>query len=347
MTIQFGYCLPIFSWPGGGLFRTPSYQRLDVQKTMALAVEADTLGYDSIWIADHLMLGQDMAIMEGWTTTAAIAGATKQAKLGIIHQATFMRYPSVAAKMIGTIDQITGGRFIYFTDTGTQPREHHAYGLTYPDTQEERMPYLIEGLELILRLWAAPPDQPITVDGLHYQVRDAVCMPKPVQQPHPPIWFGEAHPLILQACARYGDGWNSTPVGSVELKRRLDALDAACRAEGRNPAEVERSFETQILVAPDHAALRESLRKMLALTPPGGSTPDDAAFKAFVDGTSDALPAYLTDAWLVGTPDEVKQQIQQRIDMGISHFMLWFMDAPDDAGMKLFIEQVAPAFRTS
>ena len=93
---------------------------------------ADQLGYDSIWVADHLMLGKDQAIMEGWTTLSAIAGGTQRAKLGIIHQAHFFRYPSVAAKMIATLDQISGGRFIYFADTGTRAGEHQAYGLNYP-----------------------------------------------------------------------------------------------------------------------------------------------------------------------------------------------------------------------
>src|SRR5579871_3807194 len=209
--IQFGYCVPIFAWPGGMLFRTPNFAALDSQATLQTAKTAETLGYDSIWVADHLMLGKDQAILEGWTTLSVIAGATSRAKLGIIHQGHFFRYPSVAAKMIATLDNLSGGRFIYFADTGTRPTEHHAYGLNYPTAPEDRMPDFVEGLELALALWKTTVDKPLTFDGRYHHVKDAVCTPSPVTQPHPPIWFGEAHPLTFQACARYGQGWNSVP----------------------------------------------------------------------------------------------------------------------------------------
>ena len=71
--IQFGFALPIFAAPGGRFFRTPNYPQLEPQRTFQLGVHADALGYDSLWVADHLMLGRDEAIMEGWTTLAALA----------------------------------------------------------------------------------------------------------------------------------------------------------------------------------------------------------------------------------------------------------------------------------
>src|SRR5437870_8265779 len=126
--VRFGYCVPIFAWPGGNLFRTPSLPALDPRGALTSAQAAEALGYDSIWVADHLMLGKDEAILEGWTTLAAIAGGTQRAQLGIIHQGHFFRHPAVAAKMIATLDQLSGGRFIYFADTGTRASEHQAYG---------------------------------------------------------------------------------------------------------------------------------------------------------------------------------------------------------------------------
>jgi alkanesulfonate monooxygenase SsuD/methylene tetrahydromethanopterin reductase-like flavin-dependent oxidoreductase (luciferase family) len=337
--------VPIFAWPGGGLFRTPNFPTLEAQAALNTAITADNLGYDSIWVADHLMLGKDQAILEGWTTLAAIAGATRHARLGIIHQGHFFRHPAVAAKMIATLDQLSGGRFIYFADTGTRAAEHRAYGLPYPDPVETRMDDFLEGLGLTLRLWQATPERPLTVEGRHYQVREAVCTPPPVQQPHPPIWFGEAHPRTLQAAARFGQGWNSVPVGLPELQRRLVALRDACRDAGRDMAELEISYETQILIAPTRDAVRDQLRAMVALTPPGDSAPLEADMQAFLNGEVDDYPAYLTNAWLVGTPDEVVIQMRAYIDAGVTHFMLWFMDAPEVAGMRLFMQRVAPAFR--
>ena len=342
---QFGFCVPIFAWPGGGLFRTPNFATLDSQSALRTAKAADRLGYDSIWVADHLMLGKDQAILEGWTTLSVIAGATSRAKLGIIHQGHFFRYPSVTAKMIATLDNLTDGRFIYFADTGTRASEHHAYGLNYPVTAEDRMPDFIEGLELILALWKSTTDRPLTFNGRYYNVQDAVCTPPPITQPHPPIWFGEAHPLTFQACARFGQGWNSVPVGLVEMKRRLGALRTACQQVGRDFNSLEISYETQILIAPTRDAVRKKLKHMLALTPPGTETPQAVDFLAFVNGETDQYPEYLTSSGLIGTPAEIKAQLQDYMDIGTTHFMLWFMDAPDLDGMTLFVEDVAPAFR--
>lgn len=343
--IQLGYCVPIFAWPGGGLFRTPNFPRLEARATLQTAITAEALGFDSIWVADHLMLGKDQAILEGWTTLAAVAGGTSRAKLGIIHQGHFFRHPAVAAKMIATLDQLSGGRFIYFADTGTRASEHHAYGLNYTTDVEARMADFLEGLDLTLKLWAATPEQPLTFAGEHYHVEAAVCTPPPIQYPHPPIWFGEAHPLTFKATAQYGQGWNSVPVGLVELRRRLDGLRMACQEAGRDFSEIEISYETQVLIAASPAEVRERLRAMLALTPPGEATPQDADFLAFVAGESDAYPRYLTEAWLVGTPTDILTQLQGYLEAGVTHLMLWFMDAPATDGMTLWMEQVAPALR--
>jgi len=343
--VQFGYCVPNFACPGGRLFRTPNLAALDVDAALQNAKLADALGFDSIWVADHLMLGQDQAVLEGWTTLAAIGGATRHARLGIIHQAHFFRHPAIAAKMIATLDQITGGRVTFFADTGTRAGEHHAYGLHYPDAMDARMDDLLEGLEVMLKLWKSSADNPLTYDGHYYHLRAAVCAPPPLTQPHPPIWFGEDHPLTLDACARLGQGWNSTPVGLAEQARRLAALHAACQRVGRPMSELEISCEAQILIAPSREGVRERLRTMLALTPAGAETIREADFLAFIHGDSDAYPRALTGSGFVGTGAEITSQLRARIDAGMTHFLLWFLDAPQTQGMRLFMDQVAPALR--
>ena len=345
--IRFGYCVPVFASPGGALFRTPGLAQLDARSAVESARLAEALGFDSLWVPDHLMLGQDQAVLEGWTTLAAIAGGTRRAQLGLIHQAHFFRHPSLAAKMIATLDQISGGRFVYFADTGTRAAEHHAYGLDYPESMEARMPQFLEGLELTLKLWESSADKPLTFAGRYYHVEGAVCAPPPVTRPHPPIWFGEAHPLTLDACARWGQGWNSAPVGLGEFRQRLAALRVACQRAGRSFDDLEISFETQILIADTRDDVRGKLRQMLALTPAGAAVPTDADFQAFVGGATDEYPAFLTNGWLVGTPDEIAGQLRAFIEVGATHFLLWFMDAPDAHGMRLFAEKVAPAVKVA
>lgn len=339
--IRFGFSLPIFAMPGPRFFRTPNYEQLDPPRTIALGRLADELGYDSLWVADHLMLGRDNAIMEGWTTLAALAGATRQAKLGIIHQGHFFRHPALHAKMTGTLDQISGGRFIYFIDGGYGKAEHEAYGLHYPETMEERFAEVIAGLEMTLALWQSA--EPVTMTRGSFVLTAATATPQPVQKPHPPIWFGEAHPDILAATAQYAQGWNTVPVGLAAVAQRLDALKAACVAVGRDFASIEKSLETQILIAPDQAALRSSLQAMVDLAP----SPEPLApeLQAFLQGETDQLPAKLAETWIVGTPDEVSAQLQTYIDLGITHFLFWFMDSPDEVGLRLFAETVMPRFR--
>jgi alkanesulfonate monooxygenase SsuD/methylene tetrahydromethanopterin reductase-like flavin-dependent oxidoreductase (luciferase family) len=128
------------------------------------------------------------------------------------------------------------------------------------------------------------------------------------------------------------------------MTSRITDLRTACLRAKRAFETLEISYETQILIAPTRDGVREQLKAMLALTPPNSPLPQSADFMAFIDGSSDAYPSYLTDAWLVGTPDEVTMQLQQYQALGVSHFMLWFMDAPQSDGMRLFMEQVAPRF---
>lgn len=339
--IRFGFCLPIFAWPGARLFRTPGFAALDAQRCMQLGALAEQLGYDSLWAADHLMLGHEDAILEGWTVLAALAGMTSKAQLGIIHYNNVFRHPAFTAKMVATLDQISNGRMIHFIDLGNNAREYLSYGMHEDDSRERRIRQMVEGLELTLRLWSA--DEPLTFSGTHYFTKDAVCTPKPVQQPCPKIWMGEVHPDIVDATVKYADGWNSVPVPMSELRRRIVLIDEACVAAERDPASLERTLEIQILIAPTLDALRDKLKALLALAPAGDLPQPD--MQAFVSGATDELPAELRESWWAGTPDMVRDRVAECIDLGFTHFMGWFVDAPDDSGMRLFAEQVAPQFR--
>ena len=310
---------------------------------------AEELGYDSLWVADHLMLGKDEAILEGWTVLSALAGATTRAKLGMIHMAHYFRHPALAAKMAATLDQISKGRLIHFLDCGFNGREYLAYGLHWDGDEDLRMEMLGEATELILKLWTA--DEPVNHSGKHYQVAGAVNTPKPVQRPHPPIWFGEARSNVLDLCARYGQGWNTTPASLPELKRRLGLLREACLREGRDFNEIEISVEMQTLVAPDLNGVRDQLRAIADLAKSenvAGFESSLAAsdeFRSFIDGETDELPHVMAEDWLAGTVDQVEARIRAYMNEGVTHFMLWFQDAPNHAGMEWFATEVAPRFR--
>jgi len=340
--VQFGFCVPIFAAPGLQLFRTPSYPALDTARTMSLARQAEALGYDSLWVADHLMRGKENAILEGWTVLAALAGSTTRVTLGLIHQTHFFRSPALVAKMVTTLDQISNGRFVYFLDCGNQRDEYLAYGLPWDDDIEARVAQMVEGLELTLALWGSR--EAVTFEGAHYRLDDAVCNPGPVQQPHPPIWFGGVNRAMLRACARYGQGWNTTPVSVQQVQEHIRALSVACAEAGRSADELEKSLEMQVLIAPDRETLRNRLQTIVDLDPSG--QPPAPSLQAFLVGETEVIPA-MDRVAIIGTPKEVRQRIQEYIDAGIVHFLLWFLDTPSDEGMTLFAERVLPSFRAA
>ena len=323
MNIEFAFGVPIFANPGLGI--TPGCAELETASAMDVARKAEELGYDAVWVPDHLMLGKDDAILEGWSVMAALAGSTRRVRLGLLHQSNPFRHPALLAKMVATLDQISDGRLIYYPDMGNQTREHLAYGLPWSDDRAERIAQMVEGLELSLELWSAT--EPVTFEGRYYHTSAAVCRPRPVQQPHPPIWMGEVHPDTLAACARYGQGWHTTPVSLPVLEQRLQALGAACETAGRSVDDLQKAMATQILVAPDRATVRRRYQEIFSLT------------------ATDDIPDSLNPAWLIGTPDEVEGKIRDYAEAGIGHFLLWFMDAPREDGLQLFAEEVAPRFR--
>ena len=338
MQTRFGYCVPVFAAPGQLGLRTPNYARLDPVQTMAAARNADAFGFDSLWVADHLMLGEEDEIMEAWTTLSALAGGTEQARLGIIHHCNTMRHAAMTAKMTATLDHVSGGRLIHFLHPSARDVELSAYGLPL-QPQEDRVEQMIEALEIILTLWTS--EDPVDYDGAYYRLRQARCRPAPVQNPHPPVWLGLTTEAGFAACAKYAQGWNAMPVPMTTLRQQLAALEAACSAASRPMSEIELSYETQILVASDRDGLRRQLREILAKSEeqPG----DD--LRGFLDGSTDAIPTYVTDTFLVGTPEEVEAQIESYRNMGFSHFLLWFMDAPRPEGMEVFARGVMPRFR--
>lgn len=339
MAVTFGYGVPVLANPGIQGYPTPGYHVLDPATTMQAALRAEELGYDTLWVADHLMLGKDDAILEGWTVVSALAGATQHARLGVLHQSNLLRNPAVAAKMAATLDQLSGGRLIYYPDAGNNAREHRAYGLPWSDDAGERIARMVEALELTLALWQG--NEPVTFNGRYYPLDGAICRPGPLQRPHPPIWMGGTHPGILKACAEFAQGWHTTPVSLAQLAERLAHVEAACGAAGRDPSKLEKAMAISVLVAPDHGELRRQLSAIIALEP---DVAPDAELQAYLSGAQQEIPASFARNRLVGTTDEVTIQVAAYIDAGIDHFMLWFMDSPLYDSLELFAEKVVPEF---
>jgi alkanesulfonate monooxygenase SsuD/methylene tetrahydromethanopterin reductase-like flavin-dependent oxidoreductase (luciferase family) len=345
VSIEFGFCVPIFANPGMAFFRTPCYERLDWPTTRAAALECEALGYDSLFVADHVFLGRDGAIYEGWTLLAVLAGLTRRIKLAPIHLCDSFRNPALTAKMVSMLDVASEGRFILFYDYGWRRAEFDAYGFAFERSDDERAAKMAEGLQIITGMLTEPR---FSFSGRYYRVRDAICEPKCVQRPRPPIWMGEANnPVMLRAIAAHADVFNSMPASVAGLMQKLRAVDDACRAAGRDPASLGRSLETQILIADSDAAIDGCLRRIETLRP---SERSDEDILAQLKATNPALERYRSRAdfeqeFLIGTAPEIVRRLTEYIDLGVTHFMLWFMDFPSMDGVRLFARAVMPEFR--
>lgn len=344
-TIQFGFCVPIFANPGMTFFRTPAYERLEWATTRDAVMECEALGYDSVFVADHLFLGRDGAIFEGWTLLAALAGLTRRMRLAPIHLCDSFRNPSLTAKMIATLDIISSGRVILFYDYGWRRAEFDAYGFGFESSDNERAAKMVEGLEIIKGMLTQPR---FSFHGRYYRVDDALCEPKPVQCPLPPIWMGEANnPVMVRAIARHADVFNSMPASTAAFRQKLAIVQRACEVEGRDFNTIGRSLETQVLIGETDAEIDGTFERIAALRPAERSDQD---ILAQLQATNPTLGSYgsrqtLEQEFLIGTPDEVIRRLREYTDLGVTHFMLWFMDFPSLDGIRLFAREVMPKFR--
>jgi alkanesulfonate monooxygenase SsuD/methylene tetrahydromethanopterin reductase-like flavin-dependent oxidoreductase (luciferase family) len=329
MATSFGFCAPIFAGSGGAHSRTPLVERVDYDELEGTVVAAEKLGYDSVWVADHLILGREGFILEGWTVMAALARVTRTMRLGSIHYANLFRPPAMSAKMAATLDFISGGRLDFFFDPYAGKRaDSHAYGLEDDGTAIDRF---AEALELIKFMWS---EEKPTWRGKYYAIEEAVCLPRPVQTPSIPIWIGtsangdaERRRRISAIMSRHADWWNITPASVEGMREALGVLRDACASAGRDYKSIRKSFETQILVAESESDLRRWKERI------------DAANPGYGDWDK------LAERFLIGDVKTVTRRMQQYADLGVECFLLWFMDYPARDGLRLFAEKVMPYFR--
>jgi len=240
-------------------------QHLSYPEILALWQQADAApAIEHAWIFDHFMpLGAhpEGPCLEGWTLLAALAAQTRRLRLGLLVTGNTYRHPAVLANMAATVDIISGGRLDVGLGAGWYEREHHAYGIPlYPPG--ERIRRLQEACVMIRRLWKEPV---VDFEGKYYQLHQARCEPKPLQQPAPPLLLGgRGEKLMLRVVAEQADIWNS-PGDSVELYRhRSQVLDEHCIAIGRDPRTVERSVQL-VLNQENPAETRDELREYIAI----------------------------------------------------------------------------------
>ena len=331
--MRFGFALPHYD------FSSPDGSPVTAASLAAWARRAEELGFDSVWISDHLFLSlaryggplEPAGTPEPLTALAALALATERVRLGTLVLGAGFRHPGMVAKSASVIDLLSGGRLDLGIGAGWYEDEYRAFGYRFPGVGE-RFEILEESVRVLRLLY---DEAPATWRGRHFALSGASNRPRTHQRPRPPIWVGgKGGPRLLRLVAREADGWNTVWAWTPEdYADRARALDEACAEAGRDPATVRRSIGLYTLVGEDEAELGERFRALQAWTP--GGALDDAT-----------LEAWGRDK-LVGTPERVRERIERFGELGVEEVIVGFASVPfavyDEGAVELFARSVIGA----
>lgn len=212
---------------------------------------AEDAGFDGAWVFDHftaLYADPDGPCLEGWTLLAGLAAATERIRLGTLVTGMTHRLPSVFATEVVTVDHISGGRVECAVGAAWNVEEHTELGIPFPPVGD-RMDRLEEGVRVLKLLMTG---ERVSFEGEHYQLDEALYRPKPVQQPHPPIWIGGVgRERLLPIAGRLADVWHGWAETPEELAEMNAIVDRAAEGAGRDPATILRASSLSISEAWD------------------------------------------------------------------------------------------------
>ncbi len=292
------------------------------ETTVGTALAAEELGFDSIWVYDHVHnvpVPSQESMFECWTTVAALAQATSTIRLGQMVSCAGYRNPALVAKMTATIDVISNGRLDWGIGAGWYEQEYLAYGYEFPSAAD-RIRMLRETVEIVTRMWS---EGEATFEGRHFSVNGAQCDPKPVQSPRPPVWIGGGgEQLTLRVVARHADRSNFGGKPH-EWTHKCEVLEEHCRAVGRDYDEITKTWSPEVFI-------RESEQEI-------------------IDGGTRSFWGEPFESWregnLVGTPEQVCEKLAQYRDLGCGGVVPWCADYPEHETLRLLAEKVMPEFR--
>lgn len=285
--------------------------------------EFEAMGYDSLWVCDHLYGPQSpqIPILEAWSLLAGLAAATEKVELGTLVTPAGMRNAAHLGKVIATVDNIAGGRVIPGLGGGWMPREFTDFGVPFLSTRE-RLGQLRETVTVLKRMWSEPE---VTFEGKYIQVENLVCEPKPVRS-MPLLIGGGGEKVTMKLAAQEADIWNNQAVQQARLPHKIDVLKQHCADVGRPFEEITVSQQCLVTIAPDE----ESAGPMIA-----------TAKKIFGGHLGDPEGPLA----IAGSPARVKEQIQKHIDLGCTMFLMEFFGRDTREPAALFAEQVLPSFK--
>ncbi|MFX1537640.1 MAG: LLM class flavin-dependent oxidoreductase [Promethearchaeota archaeon] len=280
-----------------GLFVTP--EKWD--DVLRSALQAEELGFDSVWVDDHLLNFREPPEdrLEAWTTITAIAAKTDKIRLGNLVLCNSFRTPTLLGKMVSSLDVISNGRFELGIGAGWYEKEYLAYGYPY-SSDSDRISQLREGLIIIKKMFS---EDKFDFEGDYWTLKGCINNPKPLQNPFP-IWVGGTEPKVTRVAVELATGLNISSTSIDETEKIFKRVSEYCDELGRNYSDFKKSYFTLVHLTSTNEERKDVIRKYLKEWTP---TPPKEFFERL----------------MIGTIDAVNEKIAEYIDLfPIDHFMV-------------------------
>ncbi len=302
------------------------------EEMLGLARRAEALGFGGFFRSDHyhpmnVPLTSDST--DAWAILAGLARETRTIRLGTMVSPMTFRHPSEFAKIVATVDRMSGGRIDVGMGAGWFEKEHVAYGLPFPPVKE-RFDRFEESLEVCTRLWG---DGPASFDGKLFSLKDAPGHPKPIQRPHPPIIIGGGGPKRTpELAARFADEFNVFGGDKTVFAERRQRVADACGKLGRDPSSLRYTWAGPTIVGRDEGDLRRRSQRRLDY-----------------NGQQDEVGGWIADmrshGMTIGTVDQVAEQVNELKSVGCSRWYFQIIPVDDDGMLEIIAADLAPKCR--
>ena len=303
-------------------------QGLTYAEQLEVARLTERLGFDGFFRSDHYGSfpgPADRPTTDAWAVLAGIARETSTIRIGTLVSPVTFRHPGSFAKVVATVDEMSGGRVEVGVGAGWNEPEHAELGLEFAEIKK-RADLMEDELAILHGLWEEPDGW--SFDGHQVHVRSTSFHPKPVQRPHPPIIVGgEGSPRSLRLAARYADEYNMSSSSPERCAEAFGRLDAECHKIGRDPSSVTRSVMAGLLIGTDGAEMERRIGAQLSMV---GVEGKDS--RAWLD---ERLPR-----WVAGTPDQARAMVESFAKAGVERMMLQDMLPRDHAMIELVAQEL-------
>jgi alkanesulfonate monooxygenase SsuD/methylene tetrahydromethanopterin reductase-like flavin-dependent oxidoreductase (luciferase family) len=299
--------------------------------------ECERRGFDSIWLKDNFLPWLQSYVKDGkntvttcepdndlvlecWTTLSSLAPITRRIRLGAILVNSYRTPPSLLAKMVSTLDIISRGRLEFGLSAGWYRREFEAYGFDFlnASTRVEMMEESIKIIKMMLT-----ENSPVSFSGKYFKVNGAICNPKPIQRPYPPLWIGGSGERTIEIAAKYANGWNYGLCSYEEYVAKLSLLKNCCKIVNRDYQNIMKGWQGLIIIGKHEEDVQIKISDLQSKK----RIEDDGISKISV----------------VGTTAQVQTEIAKYIRIGVNYFTVSFRDLES---LKLFAERIMPQFKT-